>query len=125
MLKQLFTAAAILGVLASPALALTITNQDKAPHIITINMGKGADEVKLEIGPGESVSQNCPKRCTVSIEAKESRLVMASADDALLIKGNKLQHDTSKSGAPGSHQGGAASPGNSEDSGETPEKDAD
>lgn len=89
-------------------MALTITNHDQAEHMVTINIGKDAEEVKLKVGPGESISQNCPNRCSVRIEAKGSRYILASADDVLMIKGSKLLHD--RSGENPGRQGGEEMP---------------
>lgn len=46
---------------ASPAFAVTITNQDSKPHTIVINHDQG--ETRQQIAAGQSATVNCPDNC--------------------------------------------------------------
>ena len=56
-----FTLAGILVLLAGPAMAVTITNQDSKEHTLTVD--RGAQESQKKIGAGQSVQVDCPEGC--------------------------------------------------------------
>lgn len=67
---------------ASPAFAVTITNQDSHPHTIIVD--RGAKETQQQIDAGKSVQVNCPDKCGFYDHTFEfSRL--AGGNDKLVV----------------------------------------
>lgn len=60
------SAALMLGALtlsAGPALAITVTNQDKREHTLTVD--RGVEENDTKIAPGSSLKVDCPDGCSL------------------------------------------------------------
>lgn len=51
--------------MAGPATAFTILNQDKRDHTLTID--RGIDETDRKIGPGETAKFDCSEGCSVRV----------------------------------------------------------
>jgi hypothetical protein len=58
-----------LGLFASPALALTISNADADPHTVTVTAG--ADSKEVTVAPDQQVDAGCAEGCKVKLENGE------------------------------------------------------
>lgn len=59
--KSGLAAGMMLIVLATPALAVSITNQDTKEHTVTVD--RGATESDQKISSGDTLRADCPERC--------------------------------------------------------------
>lgn len=74
---------------ASPAFAVTIVNQDTNAHTLTID--RGAKETQKDMAPGATLKVDCPDKCGFRDEAYGfSRL--ADGDARLVIDKNAMLH---------------------------------
>lgn len=63
-MQKLLIAAGMAFAVATPAIAATVTNRDDT--VQTLIVTEGTEQVKLQIGPGESV-EICPSGCFVTM----------------------------------------------------------
>lgn len=62
--QKLFITAAMALLIATPAIAATVTNRDDTTQTLIVT--EGGEQVQLSIGPGESI-EICPSGCFVTM----------------------------------------------------------
>lgn len=73
--QKLLIATGVALVVAMPAIAATVTNRDETVQTLTIT--EGTEQVKLSIGPGESV-EICPGGCFVTMPNGDREVLTGS-----------------------------------------------
>ncbi|ACA20004.1 hypothetical protein M446_5714 [Methylobacterium sp. 4-46] len=94
--------APVLGLLVlsvSPALAITVTNQDKREHTLTID--RGAEEKDATIAPGASLRVDCPDGCSLRTRTAGYDSA-AETGDRWVIRQDGLLHPAGEDLATGS-----------------------
>lgn len=76
--------------LASPALAMTITNRDASPHTVMIQ--KGEDESEHALDAGAVLEDACEEGCMVRL-GESGEDVAAQAEDQFVIQDGALQRE--------------------------------
>ncbi|MBC8049040.1 MAG: hypothetical protein SGJ17_08970 [Hyphomicrobiales bacterium] len=90
-MKTLISLSILTILSVSSALALSVTNRDKAEHAVTVD--KGAVEVVHKVAPGATVTEPCPDVCGVRIADGNGSDFLAKDADKLAITGNRVLPD--------------------------------
>ena len=78
---------------ASPAVAATVTNQNKKEHILTVD--RGEQETDHKIAPGASLQIDCKEGCALRLKngAAGYDSMVADGDKLLINEKGFLTHD--------------------------------
>lgn len=96
------------GAMVGPAFAVSVINQDRREHVLTID--RGAEELDRKIGAGETVKIDCSDRCSVRVRGSgydkapdgHDRLIINAR--GLLQYVDEVTETGSTSASPGQHK---------------------
>ncbi len=75
--------------LATPALAVTVTNLDGKDHVLTADRGVQEDQHKIAAGASAQIA--CPERCEFRVQGMGYGRTAESGDKLVIAKGGMIQ----------------------------------
>lgn len=88
-IATLVAAMSATAVFVSPALAVTVTNQDAAEHTLTVDRGVQEDQQKLAAGASAQIK--CPERCEFRVVGMGYGRTAGDGDKLVIAKGGLIQ----------------------------------
>jgi hypothetical protein len=87
-MKAMGAALAVLMLLGTPALALTITNNDDIEHAITVIAGEEQNDYNL--APGGTAEDACNPSCSILMDESEEGFDATAADQVSISSEGEL-----------------------------------
>lgn len=88
---------ALLLTLASPAFAVSVTNQDTKEHTVTVD--RGSTENNKKVAAGDTLQVDCPERCGMRVVGSGYGR-QPGPDGKLIIDKSGMLRFTDETGAP-------------------------